>query len=329
MMTKTSSKLSKLIRESTSFLIAGHMSPEGDSMGSTLALAIGLKKMGKKDVVVLSIDPVPETLRFLPFAKSIKQKPPRREFDLLILVDCNTLERTGFESLPARKVAVIDHHVLTANDARSEFYKSVSASLIDPHAAAAGVLVYKILVDFKIPMDKNIATNLYAAILVDTGGFRYSNVSTEPLKIASYLVEAGASPWDITKEVYTLPYKSMKLLGLSLTTVEKKDGIAWMTSTQSMFNKTGTTSEDTEDFVDYPRKIKGTEVAVFFREDAQKSIKLSLRSRGKVDVQKIAKSFGGGGHAAAAGCKLKGALEEVQDKVFRAIRKAIRETRKS
>jgi phosphoesterase RecJ-like protein len=175
-----------------------------------------------------------------------------------------------------------------------------------------------------VPIDKNIATNLYTAILVDTGGFRYSNTSSESLKIASHLVEAGAKPWDITKEVYeNIPYKSLKLLGLSLSTIEKKDGIAWITSTKSMFDKTGTTAEDCEDFVDFPRKVRGIEVAVFFRQDGRKTFKISLRSKGKVNVQKIAKSFGGGGHAPAAGCKIHGTLKEVQDKVFREIRKVL------
>jgi phosphoesterase RecJ-like protein len=330
MMTKTSSKLLNLIRKSKSFLIAGHINPEGDSIGSTLALALGLKKMGKKEVVVLSKDPVPEILRFLPSAKNIKQKPPRREFDLLIIVDCNTLKRTGFEALPARTAAVIDHHVLTARDSGSAFYKSVAARLIDPRAAAAGVLVYKTLTGLKIPLDKNIATNLYTALLGDTGGFRYSNVNPESLKIASHLVEAGAVPWNIAKEVYeNIPYKSMSLLGHSLATIKKKDGIAWITTTKNMLIKTGTTAEDAEDFVDFPRKVKGVEVAVFLRQDSNRQVKISLRSKGKIDVQKIAKSFGGGGHAAAAGCMVKGTLKEVQARVFRVVRKAIREYNES
>jgi phosphoesterase RecJ-like protein len=300
---KTSSKLVTLIKNGTSFLIAGHINPEGDSIGSTLALALGLKKMGKKTVTVLSRDPVPEVLRFLPSAGLIRQKPPRREYDVLIIVDCNMMERTGFNALPSKRVAIIDHHVLPAGEARSAFYKSVAAHVIDPHAAAAGVLVYNLLSDLKIAIDKRIATNLYTALLVDTGGFRYSNTSPEALRIACRLVEAGARPWDIAKEVYeSVPYKSMSLLGRSLSTISKKGDIAWMTSTQNMFKATGTKAEDAEDFVDYPRKVKGARVAVYFRQDGKNTFKLSLRSKDGVDVQKIAKRFGGGGHKAAAGC---------------------------
>ena len=326
-MMKPSSKLLNLVKQNRSFLIVGHINPEADSIGASLALSLGLRQLGKKDICVLSKDPVPEILRFLPSSDIVMQAPPDREFDVVFIVDCNELKRTGFEGFMAKKTAIIDHHVLPANAATSEFYKSVSASLIDPGAAAAGLLVYRVLTALKAPIDKNIATNLYAAILTDTGGFRYSNASSDSLKTAAHLVEAGARPWDISKEVYeSIPYKSLKLLGLSLATLERKDGIAWINATKHMFGKTGTTSEDSEDFVDFPRKVKDVEVAIFFREDGAKSYKLSLRSKGRVNVQKIAKSFGGGGHVAAAGCKINGSLKEVQDKVFRAVRKAMKES---
>ncbi len=329
-MMKISSKLLNLIKKNKSFLIVGHINPEGDSIGSSLALALGLMKMGKKDVKVISKDPIPKILKFLPGSKMIKQNPPRKEFDVLIIVDCNTMARTGFENLRAKKTAIIDHHLKPANAAGSEFYQSLSASAINPEAAAAGILVYKTLVGLNIPVDKKIATNLYTALLVDTGGFRYSNVKSESLKIASDLVEAGAKPWDVTKEIYeSIPVKSMKLMALTLSTLKMKHKIAWITTTKETFRKTGTTAEDCEDFVEIPRKVKDIEAAVFFRQDGAKSFKLSLRSKGEVDVEKIAKSFGGGGHAAAAGCKINGSLREVQGKVFKALKKAIAENNKS
>lgn len=324
---KISSKLIKLIKESNSFLISGHINPEGDSLGSCLALALGLKKLGKNNICVLSRDPVPEILKFLPHSKMVRQKPPKKEFDVFFMIDCNEPERTGLNNIRAKKTAVIDHHVVPAKERKSEFHKSLAASIIDPGAAAAGVLIYKILTALKVHIDKNIATNLYAAILVDTGGFRYSNASPESLMIASHLVQAGAKPWDISKEIHeSSPSGGMKLLGLSLSTLENKDGIAWISTTKAMFKKTGTTSEDCEDFVDYPRKIKDIEVAVFFRQDKEKLYKISLRSKGRVNVQKIAKIFGGGGHAPAAGCAVKGTLKEVQDRVLKVIRKAVKES---
>ncbi len=324
---KISSKLIKLIKESNSFLISGHINPEGDSLGSCLALALGLKKLGKNNICVLSRDPVPEILKFLPHSKIVTQKPPKKEFDVFFMIDCNEPARTGLNNIRAKKTAVIDHHVLSAKEGKSAFHKSLAASIIDPGAAAAGVLIYKVLTALKVPIDNNIATNLYAAILVDTGGFRYSNASPESLMIASHLVQAGANPRNISKEIYeSSPSNGIRLLGLSLSTLEKKDGIAWISTTKAMFKKTGTTSEDCEDFVDYPRKIKGIEVAVSFRQEKEKLYKISLRSKGKVDVQKIAKIFGGGGHAPAAGCAVKGTLKEVQDRVLKVVRKAVKES---
>lgn len=249
----------------------------------------------------------------------------KKEVDLLIILDCNTLDRTGFNDIKARNTVVIDHHLLPASTARSEFYRSLADHIIDTGAAATGMIVYNLLKALKVEIDNKIATNLYAAVIVDTGGFRYSNSSPEALRIASHLVEAGAKPWNISREIYeSKPYRSMKLLGLSLATLERKDGVAWISTTGSMFKSTGAEPGNCEDFVDFPRKVKGVEVAVFFRYEGRNSYKVSLRSKGRVNVQKIAKSFGGGGHAPAAGCRVKGTLKEVQEKVIKAIRKEIK-----
>jgi phosphoesterase RecJ-like protein len=321
---RVSPRLLDLIKDARDFLIVSHINPEGDAIGSCLALAIALKRIGKK-VHVLNKCPVPEILKFLPSSELFKQKAPRRQFDVLFVVDCNTIERTGFDSLKAKNTIIVDHHILPAHIKRAIRSGSVF-SFTDPDASATGELVYKLLKALKIRIDKKIATNLYTAILVDTGGFRYSNTTPESLVIASALVEAGAEPWQITKEVYeNIPYNTMNLLALAFSTLERRDGVAWMTVTQDMFKKTGTTTEDTENFVDYPRKVKGIEVAVFFREDGKESCKVSFRSKGSINVQKIAERFGGGGHAAAAGCNLKGSLQKVRSKVLRVVRRTIRE----
>jgi phosphoesterase RecJ-like protein len=320
---KISSKLLNIIKRGRSFLIVCHINPEGDAIGSVLALAHGLRRLGKKNIYILSRDGVPDTLKFLPSSKAIKKAPPKKEFDVLCIVDCNTLERAGFKDLRARDTIIMDHHILPDNAGGSD---KVSASLIDPEAAAAGMLIYKLLIALKVPIDKKIAACLYTAILVDTGGFRYSNVSPESLRIASCLVEAGARPWDIAKALYeNVPDNTMELLSLSLQTLGRDGAIAWMSTTLEMFKKTGTTAEDTEDFVEFPRKIKGVEVAAFFREDSSNMIKISLRSKGRVNVEKIAKGFGGGGHAAAAGCRIKGKLKEAQEKVFTAVKRSIKQ----
>lgn len=320
---KVPPKLLNLIRDNRDFLIVTHVNPEGDAIGSSLALALGLKKMGKR-VCVINNDPVPKTLRFLPFSELFKQEPPEREFDVLFLIDCNTIERTGFKNLRARKTVIIDHHVLPPHIARSIRYGDLPGSYICTHASATGELIYKLLSALRVTIDKKISTNLYASIMVDTGGFRYSNTTPESLRIASKLVSAGAAPWGIAKELYeNVPSGTMRLLALAFSTLEKKDRIAWLTVTKSMFKKTHTTAEDTENFVDYPRKINGVEVAIFFREDSRRLYKVSLRSKGMVNVAKIAREFGGGGHPSAAGCKLKGSLEDVKERVFKAVGDAI------
>lgn len=310
------SKLLSLIRDNKNFLIITHLNPEGDAIGSSLALAIGLKKMGK-DVYLLNKHPVPKTLRFLPSSDLFKNRPPSKIPDVLFLIDCNNLERTGFEGLHAKEIVVIDHHGIPDKLLPATAYISTSAS-------ATGELIYKLLLSLKVQIDKDIATNIYTAIMVDTGGFRYSNTTTESLRIASRLVDLGAKPWDIAREVYeNIDYGTMRLFAFTLSTLKRRDGIAWLTVTNDMFKRTGTTAEDTENFVDYARRIKGVEVGLLFREDKDGICKVSLRSKGRIDVARIARGFGGGGHPAAAGCKIKGSIEDVKKKVLKAVRDAI------
>lgn len=315
-------KLLKLIKENKNFLIASHINPEGDAIGSSVALALGLKKLGKY-VYILSKDPLPDIWRFLPRSDLINTKIPSMNFDVLFIIDCNTIERTGFsdrggKNLKVRTIAVIDHHLTFKKDKKHICW-------ITPDASATGELIYRLLNALHVSIDEKIATNLYTAIFTDTGGFRYSNTSVESLRIASKLIEAGANTWEITKEVYeNIPFNRLRLLTLTLSLLEKKGKLAWITVTQRMFKKTNTSAQDTENFVDYPRKIKGVEVGMLFREDGKNSYKVSLRSKGTVNVADIAKTFGGGGHASAAGCNLNGTLQEVKDKVLKDVRKAMK-----
>lgn len=334
---KNPSKLLKIIKENRKFLIVSHINPEGDAIASGIALALGLKKLGKY-AYILSKDPLPETLKFLPDSDLINTRIPSMNFDVLIMIDCNSIERTGFsgpggsnreeKQLRAKTTAVIDHHLLPQRITRYDSPKpsgQQSIRWIEPNASATGELIYKLLNLLHVQIDKKIAINLYTAIFTDTGGFRYSNTSIETLRIASKLIEAGANTWEITKEVYeNIPINYFRLLTLTLATLEKKGKIAWITVTRRMLRKTNTTAQATEDFADRPRKIKGVEVGIFFRQDGKNLYKVSLRSKGAVNVAYIAKVFGGGGHANAAGCILKDSLKDVQNKVFQAVRKEIR-----
>jgi len=314
-------KLLRLIKKNKSFLIVSHINPDGDSTGSCIALALGLKKLGKH-VYILSRDPVLDVLKFLPCSDLINNKTPSMDFDVLLLLDCDTLERAGFSGrsrkhLKAGVTAVIDHHQTYE---KNKSYVSWSC----PGASATGELIYKLLKALHVPIDKKIAINLYTAIFMDTGGFRFSNTNIETLMIASKLIKAGANTWEITKEVYdNISLSSIKLLTQALLTLEKKGRIAWIIVTRKMFKNTNTSAQDTENFADHPRRIKGVEVGVFLREEGKTSYKVSLRSKGAVNVADVAKTFGGGGHASAAGCKLNGTLREVKGKILKAVRKAV------
>lgn len=334
---KSPPKLLKLIKENRKFLIVSHINPEGDAIASGIALALGLKKLGKY-AYILSKDPLPDILKFLPDSNLINTRLPSVNFDVLIMIDCNSMERTGFsapgksgrggKNLKAKTTAVIDHHLLPSHDTHytpPEKSGQQSIRWIEPNASATGELIYRLLTLLHVQIDKKIATNLYTAIFTDTGGFRYSNTSVESLRIASKLINAGANTWEITKEIYeNIPLNYFRLLTLTLSTLEKKGKIAWITVTRRMLRKTNTSVQATEDFADRPRKIKGVEVGIFFRQDRENLFKVSLRSKGAVNVADIARVFGGGGHANAAGCVIKGSLKEVQNKVFQAVRKAIK-----
>lgn len=328
---KILSKLVNLIQKNKKFLIASHINPEGDSVGSSIALALGLKKL-RKSVSVVNRDAVPEVLRFLPFSNlfSRSRKIRTQKFDVLFIIDCNTIERAGFKMnhLKAKNIVIIDHHihsVSVSDQCQSRSLNTDTICWIDPSASATGELIYKLLDALRVPIDKGIATNLYTAILTDTGGFRYSNTTPESLNIASQLVKAGADPWEITREVYeNFSFNCLRLLTLCLMTLKKEDKLAWLTITKDMYKKTNTSVEDIEDFVDYPRKIRGIEVAILFRQDGRNLYKISLRSKGSVNVANIARAFGGGGHANAAGCEMKGSLEEVKRRVFKAVRNSIK-----
>lgn len=317
-------ELISLIKESNSFLIASHLNPDGDALGASIALAIALKSLDK-DVQVINRDNVPAGLKFLPSSDMLTRDVPGREFDVLFIVDCNTIERTGLKNIKAKKSVIVDHHILPDNAREIWDSETMHRSMVETGAAATGELVFMILAELGVQIDKDIATNLYTTLLFDTGGFRYSNTTPEALNIASMLVAAGAEPWLISRELYeSVSYNAVKLLASAYATIEKEGNVAWITVTQEMLKDTGTTSEDTENFVDQPRKIKGVEVAIFFREDAADKIKVSLRSKGRIDVQKIVAPFGGGGHAPAAGCSISAPLMEVKNLILDAVREALK-----
>ncbi|HLB24933.1 MAG TPA: bifunctional oligoribonuclease/PAP phosphatase NrnA, partial [Nitrospirota bacterium] len=284
------------LKKHQSFVVSTHVNPEGDAVGSELGLALALIKMGKR-VTVINRDKVPEFLQFLPGVEMVKVGETIDEpHDALVVVDCEPA-RTGLtlDGAPVKRIINIDHHVTNP--------KTADVYWVNPDAAAAGEMVYDLLVEMGVPIDKDIATNLYTCIFTDTGSFRYSNTDEEALIKSAKLMSYGVNVWEVAENVYeTKSFGRMKLLGLVLAGMDvTEDGmLAWVTVLEDFYRQTGTTAEDTDGFINYPRAVKGVEVAVLFRESGDK-VKISLRSKGRVDVSAIASALGGGGHPNASG----------------------------
>lgn len=308
------------IRANESFLVTTHESPDGDAVGSSLALAGYLKRLGK-DVTVHFCDPVPDLYTFLPLAESAAQTLPDRDFDVCIVLDVGEFRRAGKQVTDCRRIGKyinIDHHLTRDNFGEINY--------IDSTAAATGVLVYRIIKAAGDAIDYETALCLYTAIITDTGSFRYSNANPEAFAIAGELVATGINTWSIAEKLYeSQPRQRLELLALALSTltISERGDFASLTVTLDMYIKTGASAELTDGFVNYPRSIRGVEVSVFFREIDPGQFKVGFRSKGKVDVSSLAAAFGGGGHHNAAGCTIEGTLDDVRQKVFAYLEKAL------
>jgi phosphoesterase RecJ-like protein len=316
-------KIAKVIRENKSFFITSHIRPDGDSIGSQLALKRILERLGK-EVTLVNHDPVPKIYHFLPGRKCIRQKLSQdREFDVAFVLDSpefSRLESTAEITQKAKIIVNIDHHPGNKNFARYNY--------VDTKASAVGEEIYELTRVMGFEIDREIALCLYVGIVTDTGSFRQSNTTSRTHEIVAHLIKIGdLRPAQITHQVYEAqPPSTIKLLSMTLDTLERsKDGrIAWMTITDEMFRKTGTTKANTENFINYVRSVKGNEVAILFTEMAKDEVKVNLRSQSNADVNKIARVFGGGGHLRAAACTIKGDLEEIKKKVLAEVKKQLR-----
>jgi bifunctional oligoribonuclease and PAP phosphatase NrnA len=303
----------------TTVLISTHKSPDGDALGSQLGLMLALEKMGKT-VIAHNLNPVPDIYRFLPQNERIRVgKPVQGRYDAFIVVDADP-PRTGLfdKTYPADVLINIDHHLTNP--------LAWQLTWLDADASAAGEMIYGLIRELGVRIDRDIALCLYTAIFTDTGSFRYSNTTPESMKIAATLLEAGADPWLVTENVYeSFAYTRLKLLGTVISNMERSaDGrTAWVVVTDELYRLTNTTAEDTDNFVNFVRSVKGVEVAVLFRQTGSAQYKISMRSKGRVDLSRLAQSFGGGGHKNAAGSVLDGTLEEVKKRVIGGVEKAI------
>ena len=303
------------IKKFNKFLITSHINPEADAIGSQVAMAFLLRKLGK-EAVMLDDSPVPSLLQFIKGTEEIsKEMPHDFNYQAVIILDSPDLTRIGRVNEYIKKDAVIiniDHHISNINFGKFNW--------VEPEFSSVGEMVYDLFKAFKVKIDLDDAIALYAAIMTDTGSFRYSNTSSKTHRIAAELIDIGVQPYEIHTKIYeTSSIQDTNLLGESLQTMKlTEDGkIAWLWVTKEMLKKTKASLEGTEGIINFARSIDGVEIAILFRETGtEDKVKVSFRSKGKVDVNKLAAAFNGGGHPTASGCTVFGKIEEVEKKVL-------------
>lgn len=296
-------------------LITSHARPDGDSIGSQLAAALGLQQLGKQ-IAVINADPHPPNYRSLPGIDLIQLRHKvEGEFDCVLILECNNFERAGVEGLDRFPAVNIDHH--PTNDSFGIL------NWVDPSYAAVAQMVHPVLKGLGVHITPEIAANLYTGILTDTGSFRFSNTTPAALRCAAELVESGADPAALAEEVLMRQSESrLRLISGLLATFEQDPSgqIAWVVLDQQLLRRTGAGANDTEGLVNYPMSVDGVLVCVFFREEPDGSWRVSLRSKGNLDVGQVALHFDGGGHRNASGFSYpKARLEDVRDTVLKRV----------
>lgn len=310
-------KIADVITRHEKFLVTSHVRPDGDSIGSTLAMYHLLRNMGKS-VLVYNQDKTPDNYRFLPGAADIVHEiPASSSFDVVFILDCSELERIGeeAENITAGHVMVnMDHHISNRQFCELAF--------IDGHASSTAELVFRLVDAMGISLTKDIADNLYTGIITDTGGFRYGSTSQEALAAASFMVASGADPQWLSENIYeNNPVAKIRLLAKVLETLSfNQDGkVGSLVVCQKSLQAAGAMMEHTEGFVDIPRSIAGVAVSILFSEMNDDQYKISLRSKGHYNIARVAEKFGGGGHANAAACRYKGDLDHAKGAILSAV----------
>lgn len=301
------------IEEGSRFLVTSHARPDGDAVGSTLAMGQVLRKMGKTAEIVLR-DGVPVIYHPLPGSDAIIHSSEiTGSYDAAIILECDSVQRTRLHGLEGNFLINIDHH--------SSAKPFADINWIDPRACAVAEMVFRLAAAARVRVTPEIATCLYTAVLTDTGAFSYSATNAHTFELARCLVEHGADPFHIAQNVYfASPISKMRLLGVALTGLHHEGPLTWMSVTRHDMENCGAIDEDSEGLVNYALGIAGIEVAVFFREVAQDRVRVSLRSKGAVNVAEIAEKFGGGGHECASGFSTEGPLAAAEQRVLKELR---------
>lgn len=315
----------KALKQKKNILLASHMNPEGDAIGSVLALDSLLRRLGKKTTVACQ-DAFPDRLRCLPSDRWNRTQdiPAGRKFDALVVADCPSIDRIGsVRDLIGSETEIfnIDHHVTNTQFGHYNY--------IHPKAAACGEVVYDIFKHFKMKINKEEAAALYVSITTDTGSFKYSNATVKSHQVASELIQTGIDTEKISDELYaTYSLEKIQLYSLLLAKVhtDRRGTIAWAELTCDDLKRSGGTYEDSEGFIDFLKYLREVQFAFLLTElDASPpgKVRISFRSKGSYDVAKIATYFGGGGHRKAAGCSVTGSLRDVAQKVLERIYDAL------
>ncbi len=312
------SQVVQLIEQKYRFMITSHIRPDGDGLGSGLALYWMLRSLGK-DVDVVLRDRVPPSYTVLPGTDLVLvQDDVRVNYDAAFIIECSDVERPGLPSLKDQFVVNIDHHSTTVPFG--------DINWIDPTAAAVGEMIYNLSKALGIEVTKEIAECIYTALLTDTGSFHFSNTTERTLKIASELVRRGVEPARISQALfYSHPFSKIKLLGLVLSEIQRDESgrVAWIKLDRETMYEADACDEDADGIVNHALSVGEVEAVAFFKELEPDVYRVSLRSKGKSNVAKVAETFGGGGHRNAAGCRIEGDFEVVKQRVIEGLQSAI------
>lgn len=313
------SQVVELIENKQKFAITTHVRPDGDGVGSSLGLCWLLRSLGKSAEVIVS-DGVPVSYHNLPGASEIRQVSQiDKEYDAVFVIECSDIERPGIIDLKNEFTVNIDHH------ATSEHFGTIN--WIDSTASAVGEMIYNLCKAIGGRISKEIAECVYMALVTDTGSFHFPNTTERTLKVASELIKAGAKPAQISEAVYnSYPWSRIELMRQVLNTVKRDESgkVAWLRQTLEMRLSAGMTDGDNNGFVNIPLAAKEVVAAIYMREVEPDFYRVSLRSKGDINVAKIAEKFGGGGHKNAAGCRVHGDWDIKEREIVAEMVKAIR-----
>jgi phosphoesterase RecJ-like protein len=312
------SQVVELIESKRRFAITSHIRPDGDSLGSSLGLCWLLRAL-EKDAEVIMRDAVPHSYQQLPGADDVRVTPVvDRAYDAVFVIECSDITRPGLIDLEKQFVVNIDHHSTTA------LFGTIN--WIDSTASAVGEMIFNLCKATGVRVTKEIAECVYTALITDTGSFHYSNTTERTFKVASELVRTGVKPAKTAEAVFaSYPWSRIQLMGEVLSTARRDTSgrVACMRQSLEMQKRAAAADEDTDGFVNYPLTVAEVEAVALLKECGPEMYRTSLRSKGDVNVARVAEIFGGGGHRNAAGCTLTGPWDETEEKIIELLRDAV------